>query len=125
MNEAIRDKWAAKLESGQYYQGRGGLRLGMTYCCLGVLCELFREETGDGEREQVYQGEGQAYRFIARGTKDTIMLPVAVRDWAELPDVNPHLDPDDPQGFAAYLNDHVMNFREIAALVRQLPVTES
>jgi hypothetical protein len=48
MDEAIRDQWAAALESGEYEQGKQALVKVTTlndgeerrYCCLGVLCDL-------------------------------------------------------------------------------------
>lgn len=34
--------WAAKLESGEYAQGTGELRVSDTnFCCLGVACDLY------------------------------------------------------------------------------------
>ena len=42
MNEEWRDKWVAALRSGQYRQGVGSLTGPEdTYCCLGVLCNVF------------------------------------------------------------------------------------
>jgi hypothetical protein len=38
--QEIKDKWIAALTNGEYKQGKGYLRLGDTYCCLGVLCEI-------------------------------------------------------------------------------------
>jgi hypothetical protein len=122
MKAEIRGKWAAKLESGRYAQAAGALRRGDSFCCLGVLCELFREETGEGEWVGALPG-GQ-YRFVARGCGSAVALPVSVRDWAGLDDTNPVLIPGDPEGWAAYLNDHKMRFPQIAAHVRQLPSTE-
>ena len=45
MNQEIKERWAAALESGEYQQGRGALVRksatgNLSYCCLGVLCEL-------------------------------------------------------------------------------------
>lgn len=38
-NDLLR-KWIAALRSGEYLQGRGTLRRGSQYCCLGVLCKV-------------------------------------------------------------------------------------
>lgn len=35
----IRAKWLEALRSGNYKQGKFGLRTGDTFCCLGVLCD--------------------------------------------------------------------------------------
>lgn len=34
------DQWVEALRSGKYKQGKGCLRYGDNYCCLGVLCEV-------------------------------------------------------------------------------------
>lgn len=48
MNENA-TKWVEVLRSGEYKQARLSLRVGDRFCCLGVLCDLYRKETGDGE----------------------------------------------------------------------------
>ena len=40
MKEDIKNLWVAALRSEDYKQGKGRLRNGDEYCCLGVLCEL-------------------------------------------------------------------------------------
>lgn len=54
MNPVVKAKWIAALRSGDYKQSRGQLRttersdgLGREgYCCLGVLCDVYRKEHG-------------------------------------------------------------------------------
>jgi len=38
----IQTKWLEALESGKFEQGRGQLKDGKRFCCLGVLCELMQ-----------------------------------------------------------------------------------
>ncbi len=45
MKPEIKKKWVQTLRSGKFQQGQGCLRQGDKFCCLGVLCELHREET--------------------------------------------------------------------------------
>jgi hypothetical protein len=40
VNKQLRDEWVKALRSGEYQQGRGGLRSEDKYCCLGVLCAV-------------------------------------------------------------------------------------
>jgi len=41
MDKKLKDKWTARLRSGQYFQGRGAFRnLENEFCCLGVLCDI-------------------------------------------------------------------------------------
>ena len=35
-----REQWVKALRSGKYKLGRRRLRIGDTFCCLGVLCDL-------------------------------------------------------------------------------------
>ena len=39
-------KWIEALESGDYPQGTGNLKKDGTYCCLGVACQIFKDELG-------------------------------------------------------------------------------
>lgn len=39
MNPEIKQNWLEALRSGKYQQGRGCLKQGNKYCCLGVLCD--------------------------------------------------------------------------------------
>lgn len=41
--------WIDALRSGEYEQGSGALQTrDGKFCCLGVLCDVYRKETGDG-----------------------------------------------------------------------------
>lgn len=41
MTPELKAKWIAALRSGQYKQGKGALCSKDTFCCLGVLAEVF------------------------------------------------------------------------------------
>lgn len=49
MKKEIADRWIAKLRSGEYGQTYGRLRDvdHHAFCCLGVLCDLYREDHDD------------------------------------------------------------------------------
>lgn len=79
MNPEIKERWAAALESGEFKQGSGALRVtysselvpvDVRYCCLGVLTELYCRETGRSWNE-VTQFE-------------TAVLPQKIALWAGL-----------------------------------------
>ncbi len=54
----VREKWVAALTSGRYEQIRGQLRFRDAFCCLGVLCDLHAQETGnDWQRGGTYLGQ--------------------------------------------------------------------
>lgn len=58
MKPELRDRWADALESGHYTQARGSMRLKdenkrISYCCLGVLCNLVKDEPEIAERIRI------------------------------------------------------------------------
>lgn len=106
MNPEIKTKWVAALRSGEFEQGRSQLRKGNTFCCLGVLCELYRRTTGDGE----WLTGGY---FL--GVSD-VLSPI-VRDWAGLAENNPVLARDTCPTSLAERNDAGITFSEIADII--------
>lgn len=111
MKSEIKEKWIQALESGEYKQGRGGLRnADDTYCCLGVLCGVYAKETG--------VQWGQAHRSINdyRLLDAEMELPDAVKNWAGLNDRNPTIADSN----AIDLNDSdELTFPQIAKLIQE------
>jgi len=78
MNEEVKKKWLEALRGGEYVQGTSCLVDSKNrFCCLGVLCDLYLLEVGDGwEHKPVdnsyfcYEGSGS--------------LPLRVQEWADL-----------------------------------------
>jgi hypothetical protein len=50
LDPEFKAKWCAALRSGEYKQGRHGLRDGDRYCCLGVACDVLDPKGWDGAR---------------------------------------------------------------------------
>jgi hypothetical protein len=90
MNEDVKTKWLVALESDEFRQGKSRLRqVDDTYCCLGVLCELYRRETGKGEwevKEDYYRGTPELFYHFSVGEQfaTSTFLPNEVRQWAGL-----------------------------------------
>lgn len=86
MNPERKAEWIAALRSGEYRQGSDYLARtdadgNMTYCCLGVLCDLAVKA---GVDVQVVQSMNNlAYDGQISVTPDS------VAQWAGLPDQNP------------------------------------
>lgn len=79
MRPDIAERWAAELKSGKYKQTRRHLKDIDGYCCLGVLCEIYLEETGDGnwiEADYTFQN------FVTKSETSSGVLPTVVKDWA-------------------------------------------
>jgi hypothetical protein len=71
-------KWVDALRSDEFKQGKQRLRTSDGgYCCLGVACEIYRRETGQGEWTE---DNG----FKTAGHHDRFVLPNAVSDWLGL-----------------------------------------
>ena len=105
----IKAKWLAKLRDERTKQGGGGLR-NDGFCCLGVLCEVHREENPEltwvkwSDRSDSYMG---AWRY----------LPDAVVEWAGLPNSDPKADLSRPT--LSYLNDKGYPFAKIADWIEE------
>jgi hypothetical protein len=121
------EKWLEALESGEFQQGRGRLRHGERcqedrYCCLGVACEVYRRETGNGE--WVYPDGGEWFPcfrvgdgYLADGT-----LPLPVSAWLGLRTFSGFYGGE--LGMDSSLtsrNDGGASFKEIADIVRSEP----
>lgn len=89
------------LRSGKYKQIKGQLRIGNSFCCLGVACTIYRQITG--------KGRWSHNSFTAHETCD-MALPPTVRDWFGFNENNPELGAKN----AAEFNDAGFSFKEIA-----------
>ena len=86
MNNEIKEWWCDALESGEYEQGQGQLHCSMsnTFCCLGVLTDIYIKKTGLG----LWNG----YVFVPMIENEfnhkkfkQYYLPEEVAKWAEIP----------------------------------------
>lgn len=76
-------KWIAALRSGEYRQGRGllcSLFDGEKYCCLGVACELYRQENPGYTTEDSSARARRTYGI----NRNAIVLPPEVASWLGL-----------------------------------------
>lgn len=75
MKPAIKERLVQALRSGEYKQGRYNLRLprSNSFCCLGVLCDLYSKETG------------KPWKIMSPAYLDSYAIPPdEVLDWAGL-----------------------------------------
>lgn len=59
VNVDLANRWIEALESGEYLQATGALRVGDSMCCLGVLCEISKATKWRGV-------EGGKWLYFAR-----------------------------------------------------------
>lgn len=133
MKPEIKKLWTDALRSGEYKQGRRSLITydrntipydqivpvpngtpneeqlkAAQYCCLGVLCDLYRKE----------HGKNLWYRF--RFEDAFGVPPKCVIEWAELEIENPIVKINDKIRSLAELNDKLkFNFEEIADVIEK------
>lgn len=100
--------WCEALESGDYKQGRGVLRKGGRFCCLGVACDIHRQCVPGCE----WVGE----KYVALDETSLVLLSNSVRDWYGLEENDPKLK---GTRIASVLNDTGTSFGEIARLIRK------
>lgn len=109
MNPVVKEKWLAALRSDNYTQTSGKLRINDSFCCLGVLCDLYSKETGN-------EWEGYNYSFKFLGS--TGVLPWKVCDWANLRDEGALLNEEGNSSLWS-LNDSGKTFEEIADVIEK------
>ena len=101
MNKKIKTKWVKALRSGQYDQTQGYLceisKKGDSFCCLGVLCDIYAREDKDRpgfvlpiEEDDWKEGES-ADEYATYLGSDT-SLTQEVLDWAGIDECGVHLD---------------------------------
>lgn len=122
MNKKVKAKWVKALKSGEFKQGKNTLKNNGKYCCLGVLCELYRKETGKGKWKRTTGGPASKIADFHLSDKDIgFGLPAnGVCDWAGLKSKDPLLG----KSTAANHNDGTQgvkpkSFKQIAALINK------
>lgn len=108
----IKEKWLQALKSGDYVKGKNFLKSSENeYCCLGVLCDLHREE-----HENEWTDNTHFDKYMGCGT----YLPDGVADWAfEIFETN-RFDITSLQHSLAEINDESEDFNKVIAEIEKL-----
>ena len=119
MNQEIKQEWVKALRSGEYDQGKDELRsYANTYCCLGVLCDLYSKKTGVKWIERTSICDEEVKFYTIHGS--TWVLPNEVIEWAQVHAHAPtiHLS-DDRESYStrSALNDSGVTFTDIAKFI--------
>lgn len=113
-----KEQWIQALQSGEYPQTTGHLHTKNGYCCLGVLCDIYEKQTGQGE------WDGRQNSIVYSFKLPSAKLPSAagvhfppneVLNWVESPQ-------SVIEGLAG-INDKGGTFAEIVEIL-QLPEAE-
>jgi hypothetical protein len=117
MNQQVKEKWLSALRSGAYAQGEHYLRRGDgSFCCLGVLCDLYAKEHPVGWRINDDPNDKSSYIF---GDDSTVFLPLEVVQWAELTAHDPIVYVNGGERRLSLLNDIGNTFNDIADLIEE------
>ncbi len=111
-------KWVEALRSGEFTQAHKSLHpTDDGYCCLGVACELYRRETGDGE--WVTTDKRLGWLFQADNTSIDYFMHPTVQKWIGLREPL-GAAPEMPGGSLTALNDSCgYDFMEIADVIEK------
>lgn len=119
MNAKVKEAWLKALRSGEYQQGRDFLHRDSSFCCLGVLCDLYAKSTGNGN--WVVQGDNEFYTFVSSSGDMDTCLPESVLSWADMPIYAPEGAPElkaSNQSLAG-LNDAGFTFSQLADYIEE------
>lgn len=125
MNKEIASQWCAALRSGDYKQGTGVLHntSNNTYCCLGVLCDIYQREGNKFDTVSVglwgvetYNGFENLPATYFDGRCD--VLPEVVMKWADISCSSGSFD-DDLYNLAALNDADGLTFEEIATVIEE------
>lgn len=114
MDKRIKKLWVDALMSGEYKQGDSWLNRNDKFCCLGVLCDVHKKDTGNGYWDPTPDSDDKlamAY-FVGSQCSDSL-LPDAVKKWGRLDERLPRAG----NKSLASLNDSGYSFAEIAAII--------
>lgn len=107
MKAEIKQKWIAALRGGEYKQTTGKLRCEDSFCCLGVLCDLFGKECDMG-------WSNMAGRYTFFGKEKTLMPQVM--EWSGIHSRVASYS----GGTLTYANDNIgKTFDEIADIIEK------
>lgn len=111
MNTEVKQKWIDALIGGDYPQAKRQLKVGDSFCCIGVLCDLYKKETGKGKWVTLYD---DAYGFVAgKAVLESNYIPQEVREWADV-EKGLYIFSE-----LAVLNDSGKTFSEISEVIKE------
>lgn len=108
MTPSIKQAWIKALRSGKYQQGKENLCALGKFCCLGVLTDIYIQETG----QQWHHDVGSFYSFETEGA----LLPLSVQQWAGIDGCNPYICGNH---LTAWNDQRELSFEELADLIEK------
>jgi hypothetical protein len=126
MKADIKDRWVNALRSGDYVQGTHCLLSESgSYCCLGVLCDLYMKESNEEMVWEATEDSNGDKMKVGSFLGYTTILPEPIMEWAGLIDQSPsviYVDMDGDRGYFMLSNlndDYEASFHDIAELIEE------
>jgi hypothetical protein len=120
MELRIKQLWTSALRSGEFEQTSQALRVNNSFCCLGVLTELYHRETGLGSWFENGKLEDGITPFLIDSAQvEYTELPTCVMVWAGMDSINPTITVNGKptELTLAGLNDSGVKFDKIAEVI--------
>jgi hypothetical protein len=118
MKKKIANMWITALRSGEYTQGYRALcrvyNGSKTYCCLGVLCDLYQKNQTKNKKKKlsVKTVTTDSFESVIVFGGNAGVLPIAVQNWAGMSSYSGRIPFGGPN--LVKMNDNRKTFIEIA-----------
>jgi hypothetical protein len=127
MNKTVMKKWVKALRTGKYKQGTSFLKLTDNrsnktyYCCLGVLCELYNEESKKNKKKMLSEKTRiDVYGHVHSFNNQKKILPNKVMNWSGLLDgAGDFNEPCCSFNSLVAMNDEGCSFKKIAKTIEK------
>lgn len=111
MDPDVKEKWITALTSGEFKQGNGKLLNDGKYCCLGVLCEIFRREHPDSSH-WIFSTYSSSTMFAVSRDVSSGRCPTGVVNWSGM-------DDDRQEALIDFNDSRHKSFKWIAAYIKR------
>jgi hypothetical protein len=119
MKADIAKKWVEALRSGEYKQAQHRLRGYSGFCCLGVLCDLVKDEVGGKWLDEIGDNTTQVFVVSDEDSRRST-VPRSVCKFVGLQDSFGEFRDDDVGDTSlANMNDNGSTFEEIADTIEK------
>ena len=118
MKLEIKTRWVQALRSGKYQQSQEALKTDTGYCCLGVLCDIVKDEIGIDWESHV-RTDGMIKYITSSFDGSFEFLPDSVVSYTEVDSNNPKVIDGFRFVYFSSLNDGGVDFSVIADTIEE------
>lgn len=112
IKKSVMKKWVKALRNEKYFQNRGSLKEGNSYCCLGVLCDI--------SKIGKWEGDGVLFCYNDGDNSEIGTISPKVKEWAGLQHCDGEIKLKRSTISLITLNDaRARSFKQIAAFIER------